>query len=231
MAPDQRLCPRCWGMGHLAYDVQPGHALFGKTTPCPTCAGPAQSAYREAIAGLPADLRTVHFLPAPAWQMPAVTHLQNILSSRAPAGFVTLHGPCGVGKSHLLAAAVNAAKAAGWPAIYTLTADLLAHLRRAYAPDAAQTSDELSDRYRQVRVLALDELALFNPTPWAAEQFTLLIEHRYENASERLTLVASDAAWDDLPPRIVSRLRDARHRVFEFGAVEAEAVDLRQIRA
>lgn len=139
-------------------------------------------------------------------------------------GLVTLRGEPGRGKSYLLMAAVNEARNAGVPAIYTTTADLLDHLRKAYAPEAKVDYDARWEMLVNCEVLALDELDRFKSTEWAEEKFGSFMDLRYRLMDNRLTLCALNGKVSDLPNRVASRLGDGRARV-----IEMKGIDMRRV--
>ena len=92
--------------------------------------------------------------------------------------------------------------------IYTTTADVLDYLRSAYAPNAEVSYDGRFDTLRQARVLALDEFDRWAPTAWAQEKFFQLIDYRYRNADNLLTVFAANSDISILPGYIASRMND-----------------------
>lgn len=138
-------------------------------------------------------------------------------------GIVTLTGKPGVGKSMLLMCAVNQAREANVPAVYTTITDLLDYLRQAYAPNADLSFDSRWDTLIRCEVLALDEVDEFNTTPWAMERFLRLIDERWRAMDRCLTICATNARVNTLPEKVASRLRDGRAHI-----VEVEGVDMRQ---
>lgn len=108
------------------------------------------------------------------------------------AGWITLTGPYGTGKSFLMAAVANEARLQGRPAIYITMADLLADLRKTFDPEMQVSFSALMDTVSTVQVLCVDELEKFNPTPWATEQLFRLVEERYRTSRDTLTLWATN---------------------------------------
>jgi DNA replication protein DnaC len=134
-----------------------------------------------------------------------------------PRWLYTLQGTYGIGKTRLLACLVNGGRAAGWTSVYVTMAELLDHLRRAYAPSVpALTFDGLWDRIVNATILAIDECDRFNPTPWAQEKFFELIDLRYRAGSQCCTAFATNASLDDLDVYLASRMRGRGSRVFEM---------------
>jgi DNA replication protein DnaC len=99
-----------------------------------------------------------------------------------PTGWLVLTGPSGSGKTHLAAAIANRCIQRGQTAFFIVAADLLDHLRAAYAPDSEVTYDELFDQVRQAPVLVLDDLTSLSATPWAQEKLFQVFNHRFNAA-------------------------------------------------
>ena len=217
-APDERICPRCRGMGWLVHDVSPGHALFGSRglVPCDVCGQQRQAAYLLDLCGLTGEMLGYTFQTTKRLTANAAAYDAARQVVAYPQWFLTLQGAPGVGKTRLLGTIVNEARAAGRKAVYTTTAELLDHLRAAYAPGVAGalTFDALLDKVTDCTVLALDEFDRWNPTAWAQEKFFQLIEARYRDGERRLTCFATNAELDTLPQYITSRMQDRRCRVY-----------------
>lgn len=195
-------------------------------TRCSTCGPHRQAEYLKRIDGLTPEMR--------AWTFEnTARHARNgrafddakALAS-LPEWFFTLAGPYGTGKTRLLSCIVNAGRAASWPSVYMTTAALLDHLRSAYAPKSEIGFDALWERIVTARILAIDELDRWNPTPWAQEKFFQLIDERYRNGTDRLTVFATNSSPDDLPGYVTSRMFDRRCRVYEL-----TGADVRRMRA
>lgn len=157
-----------------------------------------------------------------AGMMEAAETIQDRLVQRR--GLVTLRGEPGRGKSYLLMAAINRARSQGVLAVYTTTAELLDHLRRAYAPESDTSLDARWDMLINCEVLALDELDRFKSTEWAEEKFGSFMDLRYRYMDNRLTLCAMNGKLSDLPSRVASRLNDGRARVIEMRGIDVRRV-------
>lgn len=200
----------------LGYDVPPGHPLYAQLRPCPTCSQDLQQKYLRELCGLVDDMLTWTLsntarTPANAAAYDAATRLVE-----TPERFLTLSGRPGVGKTRILASIVNEARKRGRTAVYTTTAELLDHLRAAYAPGANVSFDGLLSKVSDCTVLALDEFDRYNATPWAEEKFFQLIENRYRRGDQVLTCFATNAKLADLPHYVTSRMQDRRCAVFEI---------------
>lgn len=191
---------------------------------CSVCGPHRQAEYLRRMDGLTSEMRTWSFSNsvtsrnAEAWQAARAV-------AQSPEWFLTLAGPYGVGKTRMLTCVVNEAREARWPAVYMTTAALLDHLRSAYAPNAEVSFDGMWSRVVSARVLALDELDRWNPTPWAQEKFFQLIDARYRAGAEMLTVFATNSEIETLPGYVQSRMMDRRCRIFKMSGG-----DVRQVR-
>jgi DNA replication protein DnaC len=212
-------------LGFVQYDAPVGSSHFSQAVPCPACGSSQQQARLDRLCGLPAEYKSLCL--ADTYRRPDMAAALDAIAALAaePCWFLTLTGPVGVGKTHLLAVLVNEARAHGWPSVYLVMADLLGHLRMAYDPKAEATYDNLWERLLVARVLALDEFDSWNPTPWAQEKFFQLMDARYREGAHRLTAFATNADLDALPDKLTSRMRDRRCRVFHLAGA-----DMRQVR-
>lgn len=153
----------------------------------------------------------------------------------AGAGMGTIYGAYGVGKTALLMAAVNECRRRDWTSMYTTVADLLGWLRAAFDPNVERDPEDQSFERRWAllvgcRCLALDELTAFSVTPWAAERFERLIDERWRNMGQTITLCAFNADDDErvganLPGVVESRLRDRRAAWVGIGGT----IDMRRV--
>ena len=197
----------------------PHDSRFGRAIPCPAeCdRATAQERLRQ-ICGLYDGQLDLAF-DGVSWiaaQRDAVAALREALTDNPPRGFIVLSGPYGTGKTHLLAATVNAARKAGWTAVYANAEQLLDHLRRAYAPDTQVAYDGLWERLTGATVLCIDEVGRENPTQWARTKLFELLDDRYKRAifgsfhTRALTVLATNLHIDDLDGYLRSRARDGR---------------------
>jgi len=154
----QRLCERCGGLGYVARPQ--GEHVFEPAV-CPACgAAPARStAPTGLLPGMErwtfARLKVSH----PDLAEAAAQVHRAVTEGR---GWVVLYGPPGRGKSYLLAAAVNLALSQRKTARYSLLSTCLQELQEALTGCYLATMRG----YVEADVLALDEFAEYNPTPW-----------------------------------------------------------------
>ena len=142
-----------------------------------------------------------------------------------PTGWLNLHGPFGVGKTHLAVAAAAEREERGDEVFFATVADLLDYLRATFAPDSPVSHDDLLDRIRTADVLVLDDMGAERSTPFAEDKLFQIVSYRYE---ERLpTIITTSHRIEDIAaarPRIASRLQDP----LVVAEVPIEAPDYRQ---
>ena len=126
-----------------------------------------------------------------------------------PTGWLSLHGPYGVGKTHLAVAAATQRENRGDEVFFATVADLLDYLRATFAPDSPVSHDDLLDRIRTADVLVLDDMGAERSTPFAEDKLFQIVGYRYE---ERLpTIITTSHQIEEIAatrPRIASRLQD-----------------------
>ncbi len=126
-----------------------------------------------------------------------------------PHGWLSLHGPYGVGKTHLAVAAAAEREKSGDAVFFATVADLLDYLRATFAPDSPITHDDLLDHIRTADVLVLDDMGAERSTPFAEDKLFQIVGYRYE---ERLpTIITTSHRIEEIAaarPRIASRLQD-----------------------
>lgn len=133
-------------------------------------------------------------------------HMSALHFAEDPNGWLVLTGPWGCGKTHLAASIANYRIQQGHPVFFVVVPDLLDHLRATYAPDSKTAYDVLFDRIKTTPLLVLDDLGAQTTTSWAHEKLFQLVNYRY---NARLpTVITTSVALAEIPPAIVSRLRD-----------------------
>ena len=129
--------------------------------------------------------------------------------SEAPGGWLSLHGPYGVGKTHLAVATAAKREDLGDDVFFATVADLLDYLRATFSPDSPVTHDDLLDRIMTADLLVLDDMGAERSTPFAEDKLFQIAGYRYE---ERLpTIITTSHQIESIAvtrPRIASRLQD-----------------------
>ena len=134
-----------------------------------------------------------------------------------PQGWLVLTGPSGSGKTHLAAAIANRCIEQQQTTFFIMVADLLDHLRAAYAPDSPTTYDELFEQVRNVPLLVLDDLGVHSSTPWAQEKLFQVVNHRHNNNLPTVVTVRGPLARLDESLRTRLEATDGRSTVLQLG--------------
>ena len=138
-----------------------------------------------------------------------------------PKGWLAIVGPGASGKTQLAAAIANHCMRQGMPVFFIPVADLLDHLRSAYAPSSETSYDELFDQVRNVPLLILDDLGHQSSTAWAQEKLSQILGHRYNSRAP--TVITTDVPLAEMDERLRARLQDpSLNRVVEVGTVVAK---------
>ena len=133
---------------------------------------------------------------------------------------VLVHGPAGVGKSHLAQALGHEACRRGFDVVFTNASRMLAHLNGGRA-DATYERRLLT--YTRPALLIVDDFGLKTLSPPGPEDLYEIINERYERAS---TVVTSNRAFSEWPelfhnPLLASaaldRLTDNAHQLVITG--------------
>ncbi len=227
-APVAPKCALCQDAGWLRVDAPVGHANFGRLIPC-DCQLREQEVQHsrelQRISNLDAFLnRTFDSFDQ---TIPGVNEaiVTAKAFSRAPEGWLFLHGRCGSGKTHL-AVAIALDFMARHPhqrVLFSVVPDLLDHLRATFDPGHGVAYDERFDAIRGAQLLILDDLGTENTTPWAKEKLYQIFNHRY---NEQLpTVITSNQDFRKIEERVLSRILDTR--LTKYVHVDADDFRLR----
>ena len=219
-AAEADRCHACKGRGWVTRRLSVEHPNFGQASPCPQCRGDADAPARldalRRYSNLGGLSRATFAAAQPHGPSPDPTsrrmfadaHAYAAAYAETPQGWLVLTGPSGSGKTYLAAAVANRCIQRQQTTFFTMVADLLDHLRAAYAPESPMPYDELFEQVRNVPLLILDDLGVHSATPWAQEKLFQVINHRYNN----------------LLPTVVT-VRGPLHRLDETLRTRLEAAD------
>jgi DNA replication protein DnaC len=155
-----------------------------------------------------ATFETFDVARQPVAHAAASSFVAALVVGAAPLALV-LAGDPGTGKTHLASAIVNALLAHGRAPLYWVAPDLLDWLRAGYDDGDARARFEAA---RDADVLVLDDLGVEHATAWSDAVLLALVDRRLGDGLA--TVITTNCAPADLPPRLASRLRDrARCRV------------------
>lgn len=128
--------------------------------------------------------------------------------ARSPKGWILLQGSYGCGKTHLAAAIANHRLTMGEVPMFVVVPDLLDHLRATFDPSSTVSYASLFNQVRTVSLLVLDDFGTQSATPWALEKLYQIFNYRYN--AELPTVITTSLVFDNIDPRIRSRMLDSR---------------------
>jgi DNA replication protein DnaC len=214
------VCPSCHGAGFVRDDVPVGDPSFGQAVPC-VCKERALEERRRADLRRMSSLDAFHDKTFATFDssIPGLREAYEVARRYAedPQGWLVLSGGYGAGKTHLAAAIASERLAAGQSVFFSITPDLLDHLRATFAPTSETPYDELFDKVREAGLLALDDLGAENGTAWATEKLFQIINYRY-NYRMPTVITTNNRLLSHMDERIRSRLSDisfVRHVVID----------------
>lgn len=134
---------------------------------------------------------------------------QEIVAASGSGFLFALIGPRGTGKTQMAQRAVTMSCANGWPAVYCRAMTFFLELQAAIKHDAATWLDVI-ERFRQPRLLVLDEMQERAETDFENRVLNHLIDLRYGDMTDTLILanLTLDNLADSLGLSITDRLRE-----------------------
>ena len=127
----------------------------------------------------------------------------------SPTPFIFCYGGVGNGKTHMLEAMVIRLNERGLFTRYYTWSRIISNLRRFIRRDDATSPpyDVIFGRWCQSPRLIIDDLGMgTTDTDWELSQLEGIITYRYH--VKLFTTIATNKDIKDMPPRVVSRLRD-----------------------
>jgi DNA replication protein DnaC len=141
--------------------------------------------------------------------------VQEAISSLGDNEDLFLWGQVGVGKSHLVAAAIIERLCSGWNVYRTRFGDMLTHVRSTYQTKADQTEEEVIKEYVKKDLLVIEDIGSTTSkeeTDFSVRILTDVLDNRQEHL--RPTWLTSNKSLDEIgktfDARIKSRLSMGR---------------------
>ena len=106
----------------------------------------------------------------------------------------------------------------GLGSAYVRMAEILDHLREAFADGVRETDVERLRWWSELDFLAIDEFDKVRATGYGDERRFVLMDKRYEQAvrEKSITIIASNDRPEDLPGYLFDRVRDGRFHVVKL---------------
>jgi DNA replication protein DnaC len=238
--PDESQCPICgyFDLSHPA--VLARIALMSPTlrngVGCRCMGEEEQRQSRNKLRWQQANLPTMSgrertlngFQAAPGTETMLAVARQYVQSYRPH--MLTLCGPVGVGKTHILEGIGRAALTNGHTVRYEFVPSLVAYFRHVAGFDTEEDIHGVQTWFNTRRLLLLDDLGVrTRESDFAIEQLTTLIEHRLQTGLP--TVIATNQLKKDietlLGDRLASRLFGANPDVGDVQVVVIDAEDYR----
>ena len=227
------ICETCHGSGWIGRKRPVRHPEFGQAEPCPACAARTGTEHRSEALRKYSNLGKLSEITFANVQATDTEHSRPRRMTtaglrkaeayaEAPTGWMVITGPPESGKTHIAAAIANRCIQRGTTTFFIMVADLLDHLRAAYAPDSATTYDSLLEQVRNTPLLVLDDLGVHSATPWAQEKLFQVMNHRRSN--DMPTVITVRGALERLDEALRARIApmDGATEFLHLGPPETE---------
>ena len=148
-------------------------------------------------------------------------------------GFVLLAGPPGIGKTHIMRAAVEAGIAMGLSAKIYEAEEILQEIRNSFQKDRPDDSTEqkIMHALAETQVLCLDEIDRISGTEWARAKIFNILNTRYASSTaytdlRKITIMTTNDKSENMDHYLASRLADQNSVIHELW----DAPDIRWLR-
>lgn len=132
----------------------------------------------------------------------AADYIRNFADLRKEGKGLYIEGTAGTGKTHIAAAISMELIKQGYSVIMQTQNDILATIKTAYDNFSDYSEEELSNRYKRVSLLVIDDLGKYPATVWGMATLYDVINYRYE---EQLpTIVTTNYNENDLIKRLTT---------------------------
>lgn len=233
-------CTICRGIGLLAYDVPPGHELFGRVVPC-TCTASGKLARARQQFETPrfAAMTFAAFKPltsaervaftaaksaAERWQeheaASLIFYAPQVSEARVFAGYkqpLQVTGS-GCGKTHLAVALARTALEAGSSVHFETESDLVTRIRASYSADATTSQEAIIATLTAAWLLVLDDIGTAHVREeslgWLQDILFQVVDHSYRTG--RSIVLTSNLDLDSLKARLGARITSRLNEMGEF---------------
>lgn len=201
-------CPVCNGSGFL-YPMRDGKPVYDETMPCECSVVDLKVTHDKHLVlkcQLPPDCAGLTFEKFD--KVPGTVEAYKAAHKVADGEleWLILMGDWDRGKTHLAVSICRRWLLAGKPARYAYVPIMFDELRAGYRDKAEEDYNDVLEFFKTVPLLVLDDLPKEKEaTRWERQKLETIIDYRGFN---HLPLViTTNATYDELPPRIASRLQ------------------------
>ena len=197
--------------------------------PCPSCNTEDSAEFLRERSGVPSSLYDLTFdgyvpLPGKAEARKRVEEwVADVVAGTS--GSLILWGGTGVGKTHLVIAAVNALVEQHHGALYQAVNGWFAEMQAAFNDNAEGSAQQIAQRLARAEVLVLDDLGaeyLPRGSEWKTSETEMLINERWE--WRRPTLITTNLDPASLGQHVQARTAS---RFLDYEQVEVGGADMR----
>ena len=189
--PAIETCQTCEGTGWVLVRQDETE----KVSACPDCRRQSRCSQRRRAAAIPPRYGELGFdtfsTPHPLQHRALLRAIEFVDAFPELERGLLFVGNCGVGKTHLSVAILNAVLSAhDSSARFVDEAELLRSLQYSYGRDSQSSEEELLRPLRRADLLVWDDLGTGRPTDWVRETIHTIINYRYTN--QRITIFSSN---------------------------------------
>ena len=221
-------CEVCKGAGFvIPFDPKEPNKIQ-RATPCPRNCNQSvtEKAARLTPVEVPESLKDkYHYIV-----QPAVNDILERIEAKS-GGLVLLAGPYGIGKSHIVKAAVREGMTRNLKGQIYEAEELLQEIRNTYNQNGQETESAIIAKLKTLDILGIDEADRTSDSPWAAGKLFQVINLRWKSTEShpelrKLTILTTNKEPEKLDGYLKSRLGDRNSRVFKLWG----APDIRRLR-
>lgn len=132
----------------------------------------------------------------------AKAYADNFAEHLKDGSGINFEGTYGTGKTHLAVAIALDVMSRNYSAICKTSIDLLADIKAAFDSEE-KTEEEITDMYKSVDLLIIDDLGKEQVTEWSVSTLYSIINERYENLKP--IIITTNYNEDDLIRRLTTK--------------------------
>ena len=124
--------------------------------------------------------------------------------SNNPKIGIFLHGPSGIGKTHIATAVLREMLLKGHSCFFTSTPDLLYNVRKTFSENVQTTDEEVLRQYLGYQFLVLDDFGVEKSSEWVRQTLDHIVYHR--DAAVMPLIITSNLNLQDIGKQLDTRI-------------------------